>query len=224
MTEAASAASPYNRKNPFLSEIIAHEPLTKPGSGKDTRHFVFSLAGGGPRYAPGDSLAIFARNPAALVDETIAALKLDPDLPVKNAKGNTVSFREALAHDYILNRATKKIVSGLAERVPQGEQRNHLMEIADNGEVLNEYVHTRDYVDILREFDEARFESAEAFLQQLSPIPPRLYSIASSLSMHPDEAHLCISIVRYETHGRKKTGLCTGFLPTMLRCTERRLQ
>jgi sulfite reductase (NADPH) flavoprotein alpha-component len=123
-----------------------------------------------------------------------------------------VPFRQALTEGYILNRASKKIMSGLAENIPQGEQRNRLMEIVDNGEVLSEYVHTRDYVDILKEFDEAKLESPEAFLAQLSPIPPRLYSLASSLAAHPGEAHLCVAIVRYETHGRKKTGLCSGYL------------
>jgi len=213
MTDAAPAAAQlYNRKNPFFAELVRHERLTKAGTEKDTRHFVLSLAGNGPRYTPGDSLAVFARNPSALVEETLSLLGLDPESPVKNPKGRTVSFRHALTHDYILNRATKKIMSGLAELIPQGEQRNRLMEIADNGEVLSEYVHTRDYVDILKEFDEAQFESPEAFLQQLSPIPPRLYSVASSLAAHPEEVHLCVSVVRYETHGRKKTGLCSGFL------------
>jgi sulfite reductase (NADPH) flavoprotein alpha-component len=117
-----------------------------------------------------------------------------------------------LENHYILNRAAKKIISGLAEIIPQGEQRNRLMEIADNRELLSDYVDTRDYVDILTEFDEAQFESPEAFLAQLSPIPPRLYSIASSLDAHPDEVHLCVGIVRYTTHGRDKTGLCSGFL------------
>ena len=213
MTDATPAAAQlYNRKNPFLAELVRHERLTKNGSEKDTRHFVLSLAGNGPRYTPGDSLAVFARNPTALVEETLSLLGVDPEASVKNPKARTVSFRHALTHDYILNRATKKIMSGLAELIPQGEQRNRLMEIADNGEVLSAYVHTRDYVDILREFDEAQFESPEAFLQQLSPIPPRLYSVASSLAAHPDEVHLCVSVVRYETHGRKKTGLCSGFL------------
>src|SRR5262245_17166879 len=207
-----SAPSPFNRKNPYLAELIAHEHLTKPGSGKDTRHFVVSLGGSGIRYTPGDSLAVFARNPVPLVDEVIGFLGFDGDAPVKDPKGQTLPLRQVLRDSYILNRATKKIMSGLAEIVPQGEQRNRLMEIVDNGEVLSEYVHTRDYVDILKEFDEAKFESPESFLTQLSPIPPRLYSIASSLAAHPDEVHLCVSIVRYETHGRKKTGLCTGFL------------
>src|SRR5262245_41327839 len=207
-----SAPSPFNRKNPYLAELIAHEHLTKPGSGKDTRHFVVSLGGSGIRYTPGDSLAVFARNPVSLVDEVIGLLGFDGKAPVKDPKGQTLPLREVLRDSYILNRATKKIMSGLAEIFPQGEQRNRLMEIVDNGEVLSEYVHTRDYVDILKEFDEAQFESAEAFLAQLSPIPPRLYSIASALGAHPEEVHLCVGVVRYETHGRRKTGLCSGYL------------
>lgn len=212
---AAPAVQPYNRKNPYLVELVRHQSLTKPGSGKDTRHFALNLAGSGITYTPGDSLAVFARNSAPLVDEIIASLGFDANasVSVKDAQGQpkNVPFRQALLENFILNRATKKIMSGLAERIPQGEQRNKLMEIADNGEVLSEYVHTRDYVDILKEFDEATFESPEAFLSQLSPIPPRLYSIASSLAAHPNEVELCIAIVRYETHGRKKTGLCSGF-------------
>jgi sulfite reductase (NADPH) flavoprotein alpha-component len=201
--EAAAKAGPqrHDRKNPFLAEMIRHEPLTRPGSNKDTRHFVLSLKGSGLTYTPGDSLAIFARNPPALVDEVVRLLGFD-GAPV----------REALTRQYILNRANRKILTGLSERVPQGEQRNRLMEILDNDEVCREYLYTRDYIDILSEFDEANFESPEAFLTQLSSIPPRLYSIASSLAAHPDEVHLCVGIVRYEAHGRKRAGLATGFL------------
>jgi sulfite reductase (NADPH) flavoprotein alpha-component len=215
MSEAAASkavSSPYNRKNPFVAAMTRHEHLTQSGSGKDTRHFVLSLAGSGLQYTPGDSLAIFAQNPPALVEELLALLKLDPETSVKNPKGQNVPFRQALTESYILNRATKKIMAGLSELISQGEQRNRLMEIADNGTLLSEYVETRDYLDILREFDEVEFESAESFLAQLSPIPPRLYSIASSQDVHPDEVHLCVGIVRYETHGREKIGLCSGYL------------
>jgi sulfite reductase (NADPH) flavoprotein alpha-component len=203
---------PYSRKNPFLAELIVHQRLTKPGSEKDTRHFVISLAGSGLSYTPGDSLAVFARNSPALVDELISLLGFDPQTVVKDPKEAPVYFRHALLHYHTLNRANKKIMFGLAERVPQGEQRNRLMEIVNNDDVLSEYVHTRDFVDVLKEFDEVAFESPESFLSQLSPIPPRLYSIASSLAAHPDEAHLCVAIVRFDTHGREKTGLATGFL------------
>ena len=216
MSEIPSAPpSLYNRKNPYLAELIRHEHLTKAGSGKDTRHFVVNLAGSGLYYNPGDSLAVIARNSPPLVEQVIALTGFDPLAPVtvKDSLGQpkSVPFRQALSENFILNRATKKIMSGLAERVPQGEQRNKIMEIVDNDEVLADYVYSRDYVDALTEFDEAKFESPDVFISQLSPIPPRLYSIASSLAAHPNEVHLCIAIVRYETRGRKKAGLCSGF-------------
>lgn len=209
--EAWATANPHSRKNPFLAELTRHEHLTRDGSLKDTRHFVINLAGSGLTYIPGDSLGAYGCNPPGLVDEVIALLGFEPGAPVKDAKGQPTTFRRALWREYTLNRANRKVMSGLAERIPQGEQRNRLMEITDNFDLLGQYIDTRDYVDILSEFNEARFESPEAFLSQLSPIVPRLYSIASSLAAHPSEAHLCISVVRYETHGRAKKGLASGF-------------
>src|SRR5437870_5770365 len=61
MAEPTTAApmpktAPYSRRNPFLAEISKHELLTRPGSEKETRHFVIHLAGSGITYTPGDSL------------------------------------------------------------------------------------------------------------------------------------------------------------------------
>jgi sulfite reductase (NADPH) flavoprotein alpha-component len=210
-TSASGEQSRHSRKNPYLAELTRHDRLTKPGSEKDTRHFVLQLGDSGLTYTPGDSLGAFAQNPPALIDEVIALLGFPPDTPVKNAHAQSSTLRETLLKDYTLNRANRKVLAGLAERIPQGEQRNRLMEIVDNSEVLSDYIYTRDYVDILKEFDEARFETPEGFLAQLTPVVPRLYSLASSLQAHPGEAHICISVVRYETHGRAKKGLASGF-------------
>ena len=43
-------------------------------------------------------------------------------------------------------------------------------------------------------------------------MPPRLYSIASSLSAHTEEVHLTVAVVRYDTHGRKRKGVCSSYL------------
>jgi sulfite reductase (NADPH) flavoprotein alpha-component len=211
LIDAPSAASPYSRKNPFLAELTGHDRLTKPGSLKDTRHFVVNLIGSGLTYRPGDSLGVFGRNSPELVDEVIALLGFKPETAVNDPKGQPTTLRQAMLRDYTVNRANRKMMAALAERIPQGEQRNRLMELVDNSDALSEYVDTRDYVDILKEFDEARFDSPAAFLSQLSPVVPRLYSIASSPQAHPDEAHLCITVVRYQTHGRAKKGLASGF-------------
>lgn len=211
VTTAPAAAIPHSRNRPFLAELIRHDRLTGPGSSKDTRHFVLSLEGSGLEYTPGDSLGAFGRNSPALVDELLALLEFDPETPVTSVKTERSTLRQVLQRDYTINRANRKVIAGLAQRIPQGEQRNRLMEILDNSALLSEYIDTRDYVDIMQEFDEAEFESPEAFLSQLSPITPRLYSIASSHQAHPGEVHLCVAVVRYDTHGRAKKGLASGF-------------
>ena len=208
----AVAASPHSRTNPFVAEVTRHERLTRPGSLKDTRHFVLNLEGSGLTYTPGDSLGAFGRNSPGLVDELIALLGFEPASRVGGVKGRAATLRETLLADYIVNRANRKVMSGIAERIPQGEQRNRLMEIVDNSDLLSEYIDTRDYVDVLKDFDQARFESPAAFVGQLTPVAPRLYSIASSPLAHPGEVHLCIAVVRYDTHGRAKKGLASGFL------------
>ena len=209
--EPPPAACPYSRKNPFLAELVRHDRLTEQGSSKDTRHFVLRLAGSGLTYTPGDSLGVFGRNSPELVEAVLGLVGFNGGAEVNDPKGQPTTLRQALLRDYTINRANRKMMAALAERVPQGEQRNRLMELVDNSDALSEYIDSRDYVDILREFDEARFNSPAAFLAQLSPVVPRLYSIASSLQAHPGEAHLCITVVRYSTHGRAKKGLASGF-------------
>ena len=53
--------------------------------------------------------------------------------------------------------------------------------------------------------------SSQDFVGLLRPMPPRLYSIASSLSAHSEEAPT-VAVVRYEGNGRKRKGVCSSYL------------
>src|SRR6516225_11360759 len=115
-TETAApplAKSPHSRKNPFLAELIRHDRLTRPGSLKDTRHFVLNLDGSGLTYTPGDSLGAFGRNSPEVVDELISLLGFEPDASLKNGKSESSTLRRALSQDYTVNRASRKIMSAL---------------------------------------------------------------------------------------------------------------
>ena len=211
--EAPSASSAaHSRSKPFWAEVVSHERLTRPGSAKDTRHFVLNLRGSGLTYIPGDSLGVFGCNSPSLVQDLLRLTGFDPETPLIDSTGGFTVLRETLTRDFIINRANRKIMVALEARSPQGEQRHRLAALTADSEALSRYIETRDFVDVLRDFSEARFETPQQLLAQLTPVTPRLYSIASSLTAHPDEVHLCIAIVRYDTHGRPKTGLTSGFL------------
>jgi len=47
-------------------------------------------------------------------------------------------------------------------------------------------------------------------------LPPRLYSIASSLKAHPDEVHLTVAAVRYNLHGRARKGVCSTYFADLI--------
>src|SRR3954470_14004645 len=111
----AAVNNSYSRKNPYLAELVRHERLTLEGSLKDTRHFVLQLGGSGISYTPGDSLATFGSNPPPLVDRLLQLLKFSADTSVKNSKGEITTVRETLLHDYTLNRANRKLLTGLEE-------------------------------------------------------------------------------------------------------------
>jgi sulfite reductase (NADPH) flavoprotein alpha-component len=39
-----------------------------------------------------------------------------------------------------------------------------------------------------------------------------LYSIASSIKAHAEQVHLTVAVVRYDSHGRKREGVCSSYL------------
>ena len=69
----------------------------------------------------------------------------------------------------------------------------------------------RELIDLFLEFPQSGM-SADSFVGLLRSMPPRLYSIASSLSAHSEEVHLTVAVVRYDGHGRKRKGVCSSYL------------
>ena len=202
-------SSVHNRANPYKARLTANYSLSGPGSNKDTRHLVVHLGASGITYVPGDSLGVVPRNFPKTVDELLPHLGLAPDTTVELPTGST-GLRDLLISGHILNRVSKKFVKAVLEKLPEGSRKTSLAEIVGNDEVLDDYVFTRDYTDVLIEYP-VQFTAAE-FLTLANKVAPRLYSIASSPKAHPGEVHLTVAVVKYLTHGREKFGLASGYL------------
>ena len=68
-----------------------------------------------------------------------------------------------------------------------------------------------EIIDFLSEHPSARF-APEEFVSLLTKLQPRLYSVASSLRAYPDQVHFIVDVVRYESNGRIRKGVCSSFL------------
>jgi sulfite reductase (NADPH) flavoprotein alpha-component len=82
---------------------------------------------------------------------------------------------------------------------------------ADDKEAFNDFIWGRELIDLVTDYP-ADFSDGEDFVAVLKKLQPRLYSIASSPDAHPGEVHLTVGIVRYESLGRERGGVCSTFL------------
>ncbi|PCD08051.1 sulfite reductase [NADPH] flavoprotein alpha-component [Peribacillus simplex] len=197
----------YSRTNPFKAEVLENINLNGRGSNKETHHLELSLEGSGLTFEPGDSLGIYPKNDSDLVDMLIMELDWDPEETVKvNKQGELRQLRESLISDFEITVLTKSLIEQAAQ-LSGNEDLKELLK-PGNEERLKEYREGRDLLDFVRDFG-SWGESAQEFVSILRKMPARLYSIASSLSAYPDEVHLTIGAVRYESHGRERKGVCS---------------
>ena len=73
--------------------VVAVEPLTGQGSSKDVRHVVVDLRDSGLIYAPGNSLSIAVPNDPALVDATLAALRVTDNAAIRQNSDPRIGYR-----------------------------------------------------------------------------------------------------------------------------------
>ena len=97
---ASAVPFAYSKDRPFLAKITESRLLNKPGSAKETRHFVIDLRGSGLRYKSGDSLGIFPSNRQSEVDEILRHLEASGNelvAPAMLKLAVPIALREALA-------------------------------------------------------------------------------------------------------------------------------
>jgi sulfite reductase (NADPH) flavoprotein alpha-component len=156
-------------------------------------------------------MAIYPTNDPQLVDEVLKAISATGDEPVKGSKTPELPLRDALLREYSITAVTPKLLKAIAERASSAPLLNELLSDPERKEDLNDYLWGMEVIDFLHEHRSVRFTPSE-FVGLLSKLQPRLYSIASSLKAFPDAVHFIIDVVRYESHGRKRNGVCSSFI------------
>jgi sulfite reductase (NADPH) flavoprotein alpha-component len=201
-----STATVYNRKNPFAARLSRMEVLTKPGSSKDTRHFEIDLSGSGIEYEPGDSLALQPQNDPALVSSLIDLIGADPNQMI----GEKTLF-DTLHDDLTITEPGPRLIDAIKKETPGSSFADAMEDPVRKAA----YLYGRDVLDLLGEHPEIRF-TAETLVPLLKPLQVRLYSISSSLRAHPEEVHLTVATVTYESHGRQRGGVASTWLAERL--------
>jgi len=205
----------YDKNNPFPAKLNVRRRANAPESQKETVHLEIDLTGSGLIYTPGDSLGVFPRQSAKLVDAVLKAYKFSGDETITLPKTDkTMSLRDALTTEFSLGAITKKFVEFVRDNAACENDKAKLNEVLGNTDLVAQkaWIDARHVLDLGEEFPSVKC-SAQAFVEQLRKLAPRLYSISSSPNfVGKNCVHLTVAVVRYETNGHARDGVCSTFL------------
>lgn len=177
------------------AEIIEHVNLNSSRSAKKTIHLALSFDGSPPPYEPGDSLDVYAENDPAAVNELLEVAGLAAD----------AALRAELTTSRDINTLSAKSMETYAGVVGHRAVKNMI----EAGEA-QAWIAGRQLIDLVTAFPATL--TAEHLHALTRPLAPRAYSIASSRREVGDEAHLLISAVHYQSHGRSRSGVASTYV------------
>jgi len=206
----------YTRNNPYQSTVVANYLLSGEGSEKETRHLAFALDAG-MKYEPGDSIGVIPENRAQAVAEVLETLGFTGDERVLDHYKVEIGFEEALRTRLTIGKLARGAIGQYA-KLPGaagvgGRGFDELKKLCgpENKARAEDYCWGREFIDLLTDFPGAVRAPQELF-HVLQRLVPRLYSIASSQTVHPETAETSVRVVRYDTHGRGRLGVASGQL------------
>jgi sulfite reductase (NADPH) flavoprotein alpha-component len=204
---SVASSSVYSRKHPFPALLLENIVLNGRGSLKETHHLEFSLEGSGLSYEPGDVLGVYPTNAPDVIDALLQTLHFAGTEWVTLDDGKEGFLYDALFRHYEITAITRPVMQKYALLA----NNQKLDQLLHDKQKLNDYLYGREMIDLVTDFPSGEL-SPQAFVGCLRKLPPRAYSIASSLKQHPDEVHITVAAVRYQSHGRDRKGVGSTYL------------
>lgn len=185
----------FDAEKPLEAEISDLVNLNGTGSSSETWHLEFATDVPGWSYAPGDAIGVIPENDPELVSALLDTVGLSADA--------------ALVHQLTTGRditiLTRPLVQAYAKLTGRAD-----VEALASPERFAAFAADRQIIDLLGEHRERL--TAQQLVDLLRPLPPRLYSVTSSLAAHPGETHLLVGAVRWQSHDRARNGVASGYL------------
>ena len=182
------------------AEISEHVNLNSSRSNKETIHLALTFEGAMPAYEPGDSLDLYAENDPEYVDEL---------LKLAGLSGDDTLRAELIASRDVTTLSLKTVDTYVAQT-----GHTYVKALIEDGQA-KEWIVGRQLIDLIATFPIAL--TADHLRAVTRPLAPRAYSIASSRREVGDEAHLLISAVRYDSHGRARKGVASNYVAERLK-------
>lgn len=182
---------------------------------KKTYEIIFDIEGSDIEFLPGDYLGIKPKNDENLVKKCISALSEEARTEVYYDRfKNHFSLFDLLKNEVNISKFSSKLLKLLLEKADSPKKKERLEKLLQNREETKNYIENHELWDMLEEFYSPT--PIKDIVNTLSPMLPRLYSIASSKNFERGELQLIVSYISYKTSNIQRHGVTTHFLCNLL--------
>ncbi len=213
-TEAAqlssAPATEFDKSNPYPAEVLDNVLLSGDNSAKETIHVEFSLEGSGFQYEPGDVLCVIPQNADDTVAAILAATKLTSSTEVEIKNIGKTTLGDALKNHLDITGISKKVATNI--QTLNGSDKLAALIAGSADTSFADWSYGREIIDLLEFAELPATLTAQQLVNCFRALPPRLYSIASSPKAHPDEVHLTVAAVRYQSFDKNRKGVASTYL------------
>lgn len=183
-------------KKIYQATVGSNLLLNDKGSTKQVQHLELDL----PEevlYNPGNAIGITPENEAPGVAKIISLLGLHPQDKVLHKQERYEVF-ELLLRKLSINYLTLGVIKKYAQLVQA--------DIPDT---------RMDLYDLLRIYPLPAEIPAQAVIDLLNPITPRLYTISSAPNAHPGQLHLTVALHGFDSNGVTQHGFGSGYVTSL---------
>lgn len=220
-----------NQKFPFMAKVIVNrELLNSTLTDRSTRHIEFDIQSVNIKYEAGDHLGVFAANSESRIRAYSQQLRLTEEQMNQVIQLRGIERRNLLLpkkmtlktlFKYFLDLSSaprKQFLKGMALYASDPAERQRLELLGSNSdegkEAFKDFVRHNGLtpLDILQQFPSLN-PPLDHFIELMTMIKPRYYSIASSSRLYSNSIHIVVAVMDFECpSGRISHGLCSNFL------------
>lgn len=215
----------YAHPGAQIIKVLDNRLISPVGHDRDVRHYEWDLTGlKGMSYGTGDCLGVWARNEEADVNAWLKSVNLDPNtvLNLQRNDGDKLELPASMALGQLFtqvldvfgrpSRRFYEFMSRFATDEKEKAQLKHLLTKEGKQDYMKLVKETVTYGDLLNLFPSC-IPSLDLMAQHITPIKPRLYSIASNPAQVGEQVHLCVILDDWTTPNKKyRQGQCSAYM------------
>lgn len=189
--------------NPWRVKSV--ERYVDSGTDPELCELVLDRGGAPIAYRVGDSVAVGPQNDPDIVRLLLRALRARGQEILSTPWGTREAWR-CLLEDADVSHVRDETLELLARSAQTAREARDIARLLEGA-----LAPAMDLLELLEAFPSARPRLTD-LVATLGGIQPRLYSIASSPSLHPNEVRLAVRMKGYERGGRERKGVASSFL------------